>query len=139
MKPKSMRMIKMSNKDQAKFENYKVDNNNLDYDDTITSEDDSKLSRLVRSYMATLNNETKNDTKMPIRTTLVQVRMQNTTQSDEGATKLIYSVHLGGKPVPAETASKDMSLLSPQEVALGLGAPVIIQSQRECLLKVENI
>ncbi|XP_029039186.1 uncharacterized protein LOC114874237 isoform X4 [Osmia bicornis bicornis] len=34
-----------------------------------------------------------------------------------------------GKPVPAETAARDMALLSPQEVALELGAPVIIQSE----------
>ncbi|CAL7941770.1 unnamed protein product [Xylocopa violacea] len=59
----------------------------------------------------------------------VQVRMQNTSVTEGGATKLIYSVHLGGKPVPAETAARDMALLSPQEVALELGAPVIIQSE----------
>ncbi|XP_076390699.1 uncharacterized protein LOC100883637 isoform X3 [Megachile rotundata] len=59
----------------------------------------------------------------------VQVRMQNTSMTESGATKLIYSVHLGGKPVPAETAARDMALLSPQEVALELGAPVIIQSE----------
>ncbi|KAK0167380.1 hypothetical protein PV327_004787 [Microctonus hyperodae] len=60
---------------------------------------------------------------------IVQVRMQNTTVLNDGSTRLIYSVHLGGKPVPAETAAKDMALLSPQEVALELGAPVIIQSE----------
>ncbi|CAK9821272.1 hypothetical protein ANTRET_LOCUS36 [Anthophora retusa] len=36
----------------------------------------------------------------------------------------------GGKPVPAETAARDMALLSSQEVALELGAPVLIQSER---------
>ena len=61
----------------------------------------------------------------------VQVRMQNTTMTETGGTRLIYSVHLGGKPVPAETAAKDMALLSPQEVALELGVPVIIQSERK--------
>ncbi|KAJ8679668.1 hypothetical protein QAD02_015455 [Eretmocerus hayati] len=60
---------------------------------------------------------------------LVQVRMQNTSKLDDGATRLVYTVHLGGKPVPAETAAKDMALLSAQEVALELGAPVIIQSE----------
>ncbi|XP_034941627.1 uncharacterized protein [Chelonus insularis] len=60
---------------------------------------------------------------------IVQVRMQNTTVLDDGSTRLIYSVHLDGKPVPAETAAKDMALLSPQEVALELGAPVVIQSE----------
>nr|XP_031828687.1 uncharacterized protein LOC116425305 [Nomia melanderi] len=59
----------------------------------------------------------------------VQVRMQNTSITENGATRLVYSVHLGGKPVPAETAARDMALLSPQEVALELGAPVIIQSE----------
>ncbi|XP_076684315.1 uncharacterized protein LOC143377172 isoform X3 [Andrena cerasifolii] len=59
----------------------------------------------------------------------VHVRMQNTSVTDGGATRLIYSVHLGGKPVPAETAARDMALLSPQEVALELGAPVLIQSE----------
>lgn len=61
----------------------------------------------------------------------VHVRMQNTSVTDGGATRLIYSVHLGGKPVPAETAARDMALLSPQEVALELGAPVLIQSERK--------
>ncbi|XP_076647252.1 uncharacterized protein LOC143355919 [Halictus rubicundus] len=60
---------------------------------------------------------------------IVQVRMQNTSVTENGATRLIYSVHLGGKPVPAETAARDMALLSPQEVALELGAPVLIQSE----------
>ncbi|XP_015428515.1 PREDICTED: uncharacterized protein LOC107185360 [Dufourea novaeangliae] len=59
----------------------------------------------------------------------VQVRMQNTSVTENGATRLIYSVHLGGKPVPAETAARDMALLSSQEVALELGAPVLIQSE----------
>jgi hypothetical protein len=62
---------------------------------------------------------------------IVKVRMQNTSVIESGAMRLIYSVHLDGKPVPAETAARDMSLLSPQEVALELGAPVIIQSERE--------
>ncbi|EFN88575.1 hypothetical protein EAI_12016 [Harpegnathos saltator] len=60
---------------------------------------------------------------------IVKVRMQNTSVIEGGATRLIYSVHLDGKPVPAETAARDMALLSPQEVALELGAPVIIQSE----------
>ncbi|KYN29094.1 hypothetical protein ALC57_01481 [Trachymyrmex cornetzi] len=59
---------------------------------------------------------------------VVKVRMQNTTVID-GAMGLIYSVHLDGKPIPAEMASRDMAFLSPQEVALELGAPVIIQSE----------
>lgn len=63
----------------------------------------------------------------------VQVRMQNTSVTESGTTKLIYSVHLGGKPVPAEIAARDMALLSPQEVALELGAPVLIQSERKFL------
>lgn len=67
----------------------------------------------------------------------VQVRMQNTSVTEGGATKLIYSVHLGGKPVPAEIAARDMALLSPQEVALELGAPVLIQSEREYNLCVQ--
>lgn len=64
---------------------------------------------------------------------VVQVRMQNTSVLEGGATRLIYSVHLSGKPVPAETAAKDMALLSTQEVALELGTPVIISSERESL------
>ncbi|XP_011162628.2 uncharacterized protein LOC105197781 isoform X2 [Solenopsis invicta] len=60
---------------------------------------------------------------------IVKVRMQNTSVIEGGAMRLIYSVHLDGKPVPAETAARDMALLSPQEVALELGAPVIIQSE----------
>lgn len=61
---------------------------------------------------------------------LVQVSMQNVTVIEDSGIRLIYSVHLGGKPVPAETAAKDMALLSEQEVALELGTPVIIQSRR---------
>ncbi|XP_012063039.1 PREDICTED: uncharacterized protein LOC105626348 [Atta cephalotes] len=59
---------------------------------------------------------------------VVKVRMQNTSIF-EGAMRLIYSVHLDDKPVLAEMAARDMMLLSPQEVALELGAPVIIQSE----------
>lgn len=62
---------------------------------------------------------------------VVRVRMQNTSVTEGGAMRLIYSVHLDDKPVPAEMAARDMALLSPQEVALELGAPVIIQSERE--------
>ncbi|XP_046624070.1 uncharacterized protein LOC124306936 isoform X3 [Neodiprion virginianus] len=59
----------------------------------------------------------------------VQVMMQNMSLTEDGATRLIYSVHLGGEPVPAASAARDMALLSEQEVALELGAPVIIQSE----------
>ncbi|XP_051157683.1 uncharacterized protein LOC127279398 isoform X1 [Leptopilina boulardi] len=59
---------------------------------------------------------------------LVQVRMQDIAVIENSNLRLIYSVHLGGKPVPAETAAKDMSLLSSQEVALELGTPVLVQS-----------
>ncbi|XP_046748094.1 uncharacterized protein LOC124412347 isoform X2 [Diprion similis] len=59
----------------------------------------------------------------------VQVMMQNMSLTEGGATRLIYSVHLGGEPVPAASAARDMALLSEQEVALELGAPVIIQSE----------
>ncbi|XP_058798915.1 uncharacterized protein LOC131668611 [Phymastichus coffea] len=74
-------------------------------------------------------SEDKAQLKSPVDVGLVQVRMQNTSKTEAGAMRLIYTVHLGGKPVPAETAAKDMSLLSAQEVALELGAPVIIQSE----------
>lgn len=66
---------------------------------------------------------------------LVQVRMQDVAVMDNSNLRLIYSVHLGGKPVPAEIAAKDMSLLSSQEVALELGTPVLVQSTRK-LLKI---
>ena len=86
----------------------------------------------------TARNETTNGTTSAkirdVDVGLVQVRMQNTSVIDGGATRLIYTVHLGGKPVPAETAAKDMALLSAQEVALELGAPVLIQSEREQML-----
>ncbi|XP_020707475.2 uncharacterized protein LOC105685007 isoform X1 [Athalia rosae] len=59
----------------------------------------------------------------------VQIRMQNTSLTEDGATRLIYTVHIGGEPVPAASAARDMALLSEQEVALELGAPVIIQSE----------
>lgn len=69
---------------------------------------------------------------------IVKVRMQNTSVIEGGATRLIYSVHLDGKPVPAETAARDMALLSPQEVALELGAPVIIQSERKKIILLKK-
>jgi hypothetical protein len=62
---------------------------------------------------------------------LVQVRMHNISLTETGNTKLIYTVHLDGKPVSAETAAKDMTLLSAQEVAFELGVPTLIQSERE--------
>ncbi|XP_066594081.1 uncharacterized protein [Prorops nasuta] len=77
---------------------------------------------------STLGTSSKLRTDRSMRS-LVQVRMQNTSVIESGATRLIYTVHLDGKPVPAETASRDMALLSSQEVALELGAPVIVQSE----------
>lgn len=95
---------------------------------------ESKLSGDVVSRNRSSNNEGARsklrlaDNAIP---GVVKVRMQNTSVIESGATRLIYSVHLDDKPVPAETAARDMALLSPQEVALELGAPVIIQSERE--------
>lgn len=86
---------------------------------------------------STASHSEQNSTNSKLRTAglgIVQVRMQNTTVLENGTTKLIYSVHLGGKPVPAETAAKDMALLSSQEVALELGVPVLIQSERKYAL-----
>ncbi|XP_043667090.1 uncharacterized protein LOC122628661 isoform X1 [Vespula pensylvanica] len=60
---------------------------------------------------------------------VVQIKMHNTSIIEGEGTRLIYSVHLDGKPVPAETAARDMALLSSQEVALELGVPVIIRSE----------
>ncbi|KAK2587457.1 hypothetical protein KPH14_003165 [Odynerus spinipes] len=60
---------------------------------------------------------------------VVQVKMHNISVVEGEGTRLIYSVHLGGKPVPAETAARDMALLSPQEVALELGVPVVVRSK----------
>lgn len=88
---------------------------------TSSSENES-ASTAVRSKMRLVDGSVPG---------VVKVRMQNTSVIEGGATRLIYSVHLDGKPVPAETAARDMALLSPQEVALELGAPVIIQSERE--------
>lgn len=85
------------------------------------------------SLEVTANLQMLDDSRFSRSIDLVQVKMQNTSVIDRGATKLIYSVHLGGKPVPAETAAKDMALLSPQEVALELGTPVLIQSERKFL------
>lgn len=89
----------------------------------------------VKQNISSLNNKTEyyssSSRLKTAGTGIVQVKMQNTSVQQDGSTKLIYSVHLGGKPVPAETAAKDMALLSSQEVALELGVPVIIQSQRK--------
>ncbi|XP_015593385.1 uncharacterized protein LOC107266895 isoform X2 [Cephus cinctus] len=81
-----------------------------------------------QSNLTDIMNMTKSKLRIPDVGT-VQVRMTNTSVIEGGATRLIYSVHLGGKPVPAATAAKDMALLSEQEVAIELGAPVIIQSE----------
>ena len=90
------------------------------------------FEELALNPVKIMTNETSKQTRSTSDVGLVQVRMQNVTISETGATKLIYTVHLGGKPVPAETAAKDMALLSTQEVALELGTPVIIPSEREC-------
>lgn len=107
---------------------------NLQGDDDIQD----NLATLGKEILNDINSESINASKYSeLRSMdhagdeIVQVRMQNTSVTESGATKLIYSVHLGGKPVPAETAARDMALLSPQEVALELGAPVLIQSERK--------
>ncbi|KYQ49782.1 hypothetical protein ALC60_11130 [Trachymyrmex zeteki] len=97
---------------------------------------DSKLNTENISRSRSNDNE---DTNTSVRSRLrladgsipgiVKVRMQNTSIIEDGAMRLIYSVHLDDKPVPAKTAARDMALLSPQEVALELGAPVIVQSE----------
>ncbi|KAF3428079.1 hypothetical protein E2986_12623 [Frieseomelitta varia] len=99
---------------------------------------DNRAKTLRNEILNDINSESINASKyLELRSMdhagdeIVQVRMQNTSVTESGATKLIYSVHLGGKPVPAETAARDMALLSPQEVALELGAPVLIQSELE--------
>lgn len=99
---------------------------------------DSKLNTENISRSRSNDNE---DTNTSVRSRLrladgsipgiVKVRMQNTSIIEDGAMRLIYSVHLDDKPVPAKTAARDMALLSPQEVALELGAPVIVQSERK--------
>lgn len=161
--PKPIKMVEISkfrNTDISNIENHKdhtlVDeylNENVsittpvDFNESTTEyidvSSDSSSSLNDHSKQQTLNNISTEETNVNKRSEFrlsdhpgdqtVQVRMQNTSVTESGATKLIYSVHLGGKPVPAETAARDMALLSPQEVALELGAPVIIQSERKCL------
>lgn len=97
----------------------------LNTDDSISrsrSNDNEDVSASIRSRLRLADGSIPG---------VVKVRMQNTSIIEGGATRLIYSVHLDGKPVPAETAARDMALLSLQEVALELGAPVIIQSERK--------
>lgn len=95
-----------------------------------------KISR-NQSKISSNNDSTNADVRSKFRLVdgtvpgIVKVRMQNTSIVKDGATRLIYSVHLDDKPVPAETAARDMTLLSAQEVALELGALVITQSERE--------
>lgn len=102
------------------------------------SDSKSDIDVVSRNRSTSLSENVRADVRSKMRLVdgsvpgIVKVRMQNTSVIEGGATRLIYSVHLDGKPVPAETAARDMALLSPQEVALELGAPVIIQSEREC-------
>lgn len=104
-------------------------------DEKLVIVNNQSLVSSVQLNTSSLNNKTESYSSSSrlrtVGTGIVQVKMQNTTVQRDGSTKLIYSVHLGGKPVPAETAAKDMALLSSQEVALELGAPVIIQSERK--------
>ncbi|XP_057330134.1 uncharacterized protein LOC130670721 isoform X1 [Microplitis mediator] len=114
--------------------NTKSNTTNVDInDENLVIVNNQSLLSPVQLNTSSLNNKTENySSSSRLRTAgtgIVQVKMQNTTVQRDGSTKLIYSVHLGGKPVPAETAAKDMALLSSQEVALELGAPVIIQSE----------
>jgi len=101
------------------FSNSKLNTNSLS---RSRSNDNEDASASVRSKLRLADGSIPG---------VVKVRMQNTSVIEGGATRLIYSVHLDDKPVPAETAARDMALLSPQEVALELGAPVIIQSERK--------
>lgn len=104
----------------------------LNTDDSISrsrSSDNEDVSASIRSRLRLADGSIPG---------VVKVRMQNTSVIEGGATRLIYSVHLDGKPVPAETAARDMALLSPQEVALELGAPVIIQSERKQTIILSN-
>ena len=103
---------------------------------TVINNEKESLSQDLNqsdSLNMTTNPQMVDDSRFSRSIGFVQVRMQNTNVIDGGAIKLIYSVHLGQKPVPAETAAKDMALLSSQEVALELGTPVLIQSERKFL------
>ncbi|KAI4494417.1 hypothetical protein M0802_008909 [Mischocyttarus mexicanus] len=97
-----------------------------DEDDDITANNSSSKSFEKSNIDSTVKIDSS---KLRSLDGIVQVRMHNTSTIESEGTRLIYSVHLGGKPVPAETAARDMALLSSQEVALELGVPVIIRSE----------
>jgi hypothetical protein len=61
----------------------------------------------------------------------VAVYVHNRTSKNADELQLIYTVHVGGKPVLAVAAAEDMKLVSNTEVTAELGYPVITKAERE--------
>ncbi|XP_067000333.2 uncharacterized protein [Anabrus simplex] len=59
----------------------------------------------------------------------VSVQLLNMTSREPGATELLYSVHVAGKPVLAHTAAADMRLVSDSEVTAELGYPILTKAE----------
>jgi hypothetical protein len=61
----------------------------------------------------------------------VVVYIHNRTSKNADELELLYTVHVGGKPVLAVAAAEDMKLVSNTEVTAELGYPVITKAERE--------
>lgn len=57
--------------------------------------------------------------------------VHNRTSKNADELQLLYTVHVGGKPVLATAAAEDMKLVSTTEVTAELGYPVITKAERE--------
>lgn len=61
----------------------------------------------------------------------VVVYVHNRTSKNTDELELVYTVHVGGKPVLAVAAAEDMKLVSNTEVTAELGYPVITKAERK--------
>jgi hypothetical protein len=61
----------------------------------------------------------------------VVVHVHNRTSKNTDELELVYTVHVGGKPVLAVAAAEDMKLVSNTEVTAELGYPVITKAERK--------
>lgn len=59
------------------------------------------------------------------------VYVHNRTSKNTDELELVYTVHVGGKPVLAVAAAEDMKLVSNTEVTAELGYPVITKAERK--------
>lgn len=68
----------------------------------------------------------------PVEVFLYNISKDNMNYTD--SLRVIYWVSVGGRPVPARTAARDMLLLADAEVAAELGYPVTTKAERKFII-----